>query len=131
MYYKVVKDNKVIDILDHLCFVRYQKKHGIMENCIQSEAQGILSSDGEYIWHVVGLYAIPVGGYDTVELVEIDIYEYKQLKFLNMKTPEEIIDEFILSLFEGINDDKLNKLLVDKKINQQKYDYLISAKKVV
>lgn len=101
MYYKVLKDNKVIDVLDHLCFVRYQKKHGIMENCLESEAQGIISSDGNYIWHVDGLYAIPISGYDTVEIVEVDKYEYDQLKVLNMKSPEQIIDEFVLTLLEG------------------------------
>lgn len=101
MYYKVLKDNKVIDVLDHLCFVKYQKKHDIMENCIEGEAQAIISSDGNYIWHVAGLYAIPVGGYDTVELVEIDQYEYEQLKILNMRSPEQIIDEFVLTLLEG------------------------------
>ena len=26
MYYKVLKDNKVIDVLDHLTFVKYQQK---------------------------------------------------------------------------------------------------------
>lgn len=101
MYYKVLKDNKVIDVLDHLTFVKYQPKHNIMIACVKSEAQAIISSDYEYIWHVVGLYAIPIDRYDTVELVEIDQYEYKQLKMLNLKTPEEIIDEYTLQLLEG------------------------------
>ena len=101
MYYKVLKDNKVIDVLDHLCFVKYQKKHNIMVNCTEEEAQGILSSDGEYIWHVVGLYSIPVEGYDTVVLQEISQFDYNQLKVLNMKSPEQIIDEFVLTLLEG------------------------------
>lgn len=101
MYYKVLKDNKVIDVLDRLAFVKYQKKHGIMVACAESEAQAIISSNGEYIWHVVGLYSIPVKGYDTVEVQEIDEYEYKQLKVLNYKTPQEIIDAYTLSLFEG------------------------------
>ena len=101
MYYKVLKDNKVIDVLDHLVFCKYQKKHGIMLLCDESEAQAIVSSDGTYCWHVKWLYKIPVDGYDTVELVEIDEYEYKQLKALNMKTPQDIIDEFVLSLLEG------------------------------
>lgn len=100
MYYKVVKDNKVIDVLDHLSFVKYHKKNNIMIACDQSEAQAIVSSDGVYIWHVVGLYGIPVSGYDTIELVEITEYEYKQLKVLNMKSPEEIIDEYTLLLLE-------------------------------
>lgn len=101
MYYKVLKNDKVIDVLDHLVFAKYQKKHNIMIVCAKSKAQAVISSDGEHIWHVKGFYHIPVDGYDTVELVEIDEYEYRQLKALNMKTPQEIIDEFVLSLLEG------------------------------
>ena len=101
MYYKVMKDGKVIDVLDHLVFVKYQKKHEIMVLCDKSEAQGIVSSDSSHVWHVNYLYKIPVDGYDTVELEEIDEYEYKQLRVLNMKTPQEIIDEYTLSLIEG------------------------------
>ena len=101
MYYKVIKDGKVIDVLDHLSFVKYQEKHRIMVACAKEEAQAIISSDGDYIWHVVGLYNIPVDGYDTVDLVGIDEYEYNQLKILNYKTPQEIIDAYTLSLLEG------------------------------
>ena len=101
MYYKVLKNNRVIDILDRLTFVKYQKKHDVMVACDKSEAQAIISSDGEYIWHVSGLYNIPTDGYDTVDVVAIDEYEYKQLRILNLKTPEEIIDEYTLSLING------------------------------
>lgn len=101
MYYKVLKDNRVIDVLDHLAFVKYQNKHNIMVRCDKSEAQAIISSDNNHIWHVLGLYAIPVEGYDSVELVEIDQYEYQQLKVLNYKTPEEIIDAYTMSLISG------------------------------
>ena len=100
MYYKVIKNNKVIDVLNHLAFVKYHKKHNIMIACDESEAQAIISSDGTYIWHAVGLYNIPTDGYDTVDLVEIDEYEYKQLKVFNMKSPESIIDEYNLLLLE-------------------------------
>lgn len=100
MYYKVLKDSKVIDVLDHLSFVKYQEKHRIMVACAKEEAQAIISSDGDYIWHVNGLYNIPVDGYDTVELIEIDEYEYRQLKVLNMKDPQSIIDEYTLLLLE-------------------------------
>lgn len=101
MYYKVLKNNKVIDVLDHLTFVKYQKKHGIMIACDKSEAQAIVSSDGEYIWHIPELFKIPVDGYDTVEIQEIEQYEYNQLKMLNLKSPELIIDEFVMSLIAG------------------------------
>lgn len=101
MYYKALKNDKVIDVLDHLSFVRHQEKHNIMIACEKSQAQAIISSNGDNIWHVRGLYRIPVDGYDTVELVEIDEYEYSQLKALNGKTPEEIIDEYTLLLIKG------------------------------
>lgn len=100
MYYKVLKNDKVIDVLDHLSFVKYQKKHGIMVGCPEAEAQAIVSSDGEYIWHVEGLYRVPVSGYDTVRIENINEYEYRQLKALNGKTPEQIVDDTILMLLE-------------------------------
>lgn len=100
MYYKVIKDNKVIDVLDHLVFVRYQEDSKIMIVCARNMAQAIMSSDCNYIWHASGLQEIPVSGYDTVEVVPINQYEYKQLKALNMKTPEEIIDAYTLLLLE-------------------------------
>ena len=101
MYYKVLKDGQVIDVLDHLVFVKYQKKHNIMLLCEESEAQAIVSSDGSYVWHLDWLLNVPVDGYETVDLKEIDKYEYEQLKILNYKTPQEIIDEYTLLLIEG------------------------------
>ena len=100
MFYKVIKDNKVIDVLDRLIFLKYQKKHNRMIFCDENEAQAIYSSDGEHIWHEESLYNIPVDGYNTVRIEEIDEYEYKQLKMLGLKSPEEIIDAFVLSLIE-------------------------------
>jgi len=101
MYYKVMYNDRVIDVLDHLIFMKHQSKHNIMVLCSESEAQATLSSDGETIWHVKGWYNIPVDGYETVELIEIDEFEYKSLKALNYKSPEEILDNFVLELVLG------------------------------
>lgn len=102
MYYKVLKNNKVIDVLDNLTYLKWQDKHKTMILCGEDDAQAILSSDKNTIWHEETLYNIPVYAqcYDTVKLVEIDEYEYKQLKVLNMQTPESIIDEYNLLLLE-------------------------------
>lgn len=103
MFYKVIKDNKIIDVLDDLVFLKYQKKHKRMQFCDENEAEAIFSSDRKHIWHEESLYNIPVDGYDTVKLEEIDEYEYEQLKMLNLKTSEEIVDSLILSLIsEGV-----------------------------
>ena len=105
MFYKVMKDNKVIDVLDDLVFLKYQKKHKRMQFCDENEAEAIFSSDRKHIWHEESLYNIPVeaGHYDKVKILPIDIYEYEQLKMLNLKTSEQIIDSLILSLIsEGV-----------------------------
>lgn len=101
MYYKVLKNNKVIDVLDNLIYLKWEPKHKIMVLSNEDEAQAILSSDKNTIWHERTLYRVPVEGmFDIVELIEIDEHEYKSLKMLNLKTPEEIIDCFVLSLLE-------------------------------
>ena len=76
------------------------KKHKTMILTDENDAQAILSSDKNTIWHEETFYKIPVSGYDTVSLVEIDEYEYKQLKALNLLTPEEIIDAYTMQLIE-------------------------------
>ena len=100
MFYKVLKNNKVIDVLDHLTYLKWQPKNKIMLLSGLDEAQAILGSDGNTIWHVEGFYDLPVSGYDTVELIEIDEYEFKQLKMLNGRSIQEILDEYTLLLIE-------------------------------
>lgn len=102
MYYKVIKNNKVIDVLDKLIYLKLEPKHKTMILTDENNAQAILSSDKNTIWHEESLYRVPVNeqDYDTVKLIEIDKYEYEQLRALNMKSPEAIIDEYNLLLLE-------------------------------
>lgn len=100
MYYKVIKNNKVIDVLDQLIFLKYQKKHDIMLHCSGEEAQAILSSDGNTIWHEETLNKVPVDKYDTVRVEEIDEHEYRQLRLLHLCSVEEILEEYTLSLIK-------------------------------
>lgn len=100
MYYKVLKDNKVIDVLDKLVFLKYQKKHGIMLVCGAEDAEAILSSDGNTVWHEKSLKEIPVNNYETVKIEEIDEHTYRQLKMLTLCSIEEILEEYTMSLIE-------------------------------
>lgn len=102
MFYKVIKNNKVIDVLDKIVYLKWQPKHKMMVLCDENEAQAILSSDKNTIWHERTLYKIPTDEvkFDTVELIEICEDDYKQLRVLNMKSPEQIIDEYNLLLLE-------------------------------
>ena len=100
MYYKVIYNDKIIDVLDRLVFLKYQEKYNRMILCEEREAQAILSSDAKYIWHEETLYNIPVSGYDTVRLEEIDRYEYEQWKMQSEEKVAEIIDKYTLLLIE-------------------------------
>ena len=105
MFYKVIKDGRVIDVLDNIVYLKWQDKHKTMILTDENDAQAILSSDKETIWHEKTLYNIPVeaGFYDSVSLEAIDEFEFKQLKVLNMKSPEEILQEYTLLLIsEGV-----------------------------
>lgn len=68
---------------------------------MEDDMTPIISCDGNTIWITRDMYKIPVDGFDTVELIPIDTYEYQQLKELGGKTPEEIIDAYTLTLLEG------------------------------
>ena len=102
MFYKLVKNNKVVDVLDHLTYLKWQPKNGIMLLSSEGEAQAILASDNNTIWHVEGFYDLPVeaGKYETVKILPIEKFEYDQLRILNLKTPQDIIDAFVISLLE-------------------------------
>lgn len=101
MYYKVLKNNKVIDVLDSLIYLKWEPKHKIMVLTDENDAQAILSSDKNTIWHERTLYRVPVDGYETVDVMPIEEYEYKQLKILNGKTPEQIVDEMMLYMINN------------------------------
>ena len=99
-YYKVIKDNKVIDVLDQLIYIKWQTKHNIPVLCDLDEAQAILSSDKNTIWHEETLYELPVSGYETVRVEEICSDEYRHLKIFNGQSPEEIAANVIKELLD-------------------------------
>lgn len=103
MFYKVIKNNKVIDVLDNLIYLKWQDKHKIMVLSSEDDAQAILSSDGNTVWHEETLHKVPVTGYETVCIEPIEESEYRQLKMLNGRSVAEILDAYTLLLIqEGI-----------------------------
>lgn len=106
MFYKVVKDNKVIDVLDKLVYLKWEPKHKIMVLCDENEAQAVLSSGKDDFYHERTLYKIPDGAdvkYETVQIFDIDEREYRQLKMFNCKSINEVLDEYTMLLIsEGV-----------------------------
>lgn len=121
MFYKVIKNDKVIDVLDRLVFLKYQKKHGRMLLCDKKEAQAILSSDGKTMWNTMELRELPIPGYDIVTIEEIDRYDYERLKALNCGTADDVIDEFVLTLVAndmGMLAESLKRLYIRQAIDE-------------
>ena len=100
MYYKLLKNDTVVDVLNQLIYLKYDEHLKMMVNTVINHANAVLSSDKNHCWHILGLPRSSVE-MDTVELVEISEAEYERLRALNFKTPEEIIDAYTLSLLEG------------------------------
>lgn len=100
MYYKIIKNNEVVDIVPSLSYVRISPKSQKILLCSQEQASGIVSSDSKTVWHLEGYYPFPGDEYETVKAIQINKEEYYQLKALNGKTPEEIIDNYTLYLIE-------------------------------
>lgn len=134
MFYKVIKDDKIIDVLDELVFLKYQEKHNRMLFCDENEAQAIFSSDRKTIWHEETLYNLTIPGYDTVRVEEIDEYDYKRLKALNCGTVEDIIDEFVINTIANGDMDmlieSLKRLYISRGIGVEKVIELCDAYKI-
>ncbi len=99
MKYKVIYNNRIIDILDTLMYVRFQQKHGVLLLCDEDNAEGILSSDGSTAYHTCELKQFPVDDYLTVSIEEITSQEYNTLKKRHCLSYEEIIDDYTATLF--------------------------------
>lgn len=98
MYYKVIQNQKVIDILDSLKYVKFQLKHRTLLLCDISEAQGVLSSSGDTAYHTSECLAFPCDDFPTVTIEEITKTEYDNLARLHLRSPEEIAQELLLDL---------------------------------
>ena len=79
MYFKVMKDKEIIDLLDHISYVKYQEKHDQILLCDMKEAEAILSSNGKYGWHIEGLYHFQPDNY-VYRIEQITKFNYDRLK---------------------------------------------------
>lgn len=79
MYYKVKLNNEIVDALEDLqcvCFIT-----GVSSPLLCTKTDipvGIISSNGEHIWHVEGWP--DMAGYDTVTISEISAEEYRAIR---------------------------------------------------
>lgn len=84
MFYKVVYNGEIIDALNDLQKVMYSPESRMILRCTDKNvAQGIISYDGEYIWHVEGWPQFPQDLAEvaaTVALAEITEEEFDSIR---------------------------------------------------
>lgn len=80
MYYKVIGEGTILDVLKQPQYVTFQERNKLIILCERNGARGVLSSDGSTVWHVAGWKEIPLPDVISVQLVEIDEDEYEILK---------------------------------------------------
>lgn len=86
MFYKVLKNGEIIDVLSELIYLKYNTEYHSLRHATKSDAQLFLSSDSEFAWHDFSLRRLPKeANYDTVELVKISDEEYLKIKHLSRK----------------------------------------------
>ena len=89
MYYKVIRNNDIIDAIESLRYVYHNPRNGVILSCNEKLGQGILSYDSSTIYQLADKNSLG-GDYDVVELVEIDETEFKRLRdLLDGVEPEE------------------------------------------
>ena len=81
MYFKIIYNALVIDILDSVQYVRWLKRGKKFVKTEMTSANGILASDGINIYHVEGMPDFNgMGNYKTVHMLQIEKEEYDKLK---------------------------------------------------
>lgn len=100
-YYKIMKDQKVIDLAsgDKLVYVKYDLRHKILLLCSEVDAMGIMS-DSEKCYHINTCLPFPTADYPDADIEEITEIEYDQLKANKLVTPDEARASLLVELME-------------------------------
>ena len=101
--YKIIYNNQIIDVIKELRFVKYLPKTKKIISTNERQANGIISSNGEEIYHLIHTKNVFPAGYKSVKYIQIDEEEYnrltKQLTYNeNLLTRLEELEQIVLEL---------------------------------
>lgn len=103
MYFKIIYNALVIDILDKIQYVRWLKRGKKFVKTEMTSANGILASDGINIYHVEGMPDFDgMGNFKTVHMIQIEKEEYDKLKSLVVDGDVIYVDEAAFSTEEKL-----------------------------
>lgn len=80
MFVKLTKEEQTIDCIENPLFVKWQKRNALFLVCDEADGEGIVSSDGEKIYHLAGVKSSGRFPYGDVAYEEISEEEYATLK---------------------------------------------------
>lgn len=89
MFYKVMYNNMVIDLLNEACWVRYLPNAQRFVATDSQAANGIMGSDHDTVYHIFGKPYNFAKDLKTVEVVKIDALEYDRLQSQFMLQKQE------------------------------------------
>lgn len=103
MYFKIIYNALVIDILDSVQYVRWLKRGKKFVKTEMTSANGILASDGINIYHVEGMPEFDgMGNYKTVHMLQIEKEEYDRLNSQMVEGDVIYFDESVFSTEEKL-----------------------------
>lgn len=80
-YYKIVLENKVVDVLEDAGWVKLSRR-GRIVRCAPAEALGVVSSDGKTTWNLSGTAGLAGFNYQAVTVTDITEKEAAELRTL-------------------------------------------------
>ena len=89
--YKVVFNNLIIDIMEKPRYTRFLPKSGRVVGTDRLAATGIMSSNGEEVYHLEGKTNNYPEKLKTVQLIKIEKEEFERLKSQKTEIKEETL----------------------------------------
>lgn len=77
--YKILHNNQIIDVMEDIRYVKYLPKSQKLIAVDKTQANGIVSSDGDTIYHILGTKNTFNTKKLSVQILEITEEEYKEL----------------------------------------------------
>ena len=89
--YKIIQNNRIIDVMDKLRYVKYLPKTQKTISVDERQANGILSSNGTEVYHLYGTKNTFPDEVKIVECLKIDLEEYERLT-KQLKENDELLE---------------------------------------
>ena len=89
--YKIIQNNRIIDVMEKLRYVKYLPKTQKTISVDERQANGILSSNGTEVYHLYGTKNTFPDDVKIVECLKIDLEEYERLT-KQLKENDELLE---------------------------------------